>query len=123
MVDSAANRDDDEAAFVERLLSAVPRLTGAYKSHVADNDGLLPHVFMGDVTRYAIAESKNPNSSTLAPLLAFLEDELNAGGANTRELIAVSFVENLLGETAALRALRPLMGLSLRNEVKRVSGL
>jgi hypothetical protein len=40
--------------FVEDLLIAVPELQAVYKVHMDDNGTLLPHVFMGDDTRFAL---------------------------------------------------------------------
>lgn len=110
-------------AFIKDLLRSVPDLTIAYEEHATDNDALLPHVFLGDVTRWAIAATKNRNSlSSLTQLLDHMETGLTSGSEAVKELIAVSFLENLCGEKAALRSLKPLMGPSLKKEVENVCG-
>lgn len=47
--------------FIEHLLRIIPELKQAYDEHLVDNDVLLPHVFMGDVTRFIIAEANSAN--------------------------------------------------------------
>ncbi len=108
-------------SFIEELLRRVPDLRPIYDEHLRDNDTLLPHVFMGDVARFAIAEADNPRSRpAVAAVLEYLEDGLRTGADEVNELIVVSFVENLIGETTALKALTPLMGQHLKTEVERI---
>lgn len=110
-------------SFVEELLQLVPELKPAYTEHIADNDALLPHVFFGDVTRFAIAEAnKCQGPSALIRLLDQMESGLRTGSEEVGELIAVSFVENLCGEEDALKRLRPLMGSRLNQQVKAICG-
>ena len=47
-------------SFVEELLRVVPELQPAYDAHLNDNTTLLPHVFMGDLTRFVIADAPTP---------------------------------------------------------------
>ena len=109
------------ASFIEELLRRVPQLKAIYDEHLRDNETLLPHVFMGDVTRFAIAEAENPQSRTsVNTLLDHLEDGLKTGSDEVKELIVVSFVENLIGETSALKVLKLAMGSSLKTEVERI---
>jgi hypothetical protein len=110
--------------FVSRLVTAVPKLAPVYQQHFADNDELLPHVFMGDVTRFAIANAEHEDSAgSLSALLALLESELNSSDSEVAELIGVSFVENLCGEDDAIQLLLPRMGEALRQEMRRICGI
>lgn len=109
--------------FIEELLDAVPELRALYEEHMADNDSLLPHVFMGDIARFAIANAADPrHRPTLARLLGRLEDGLRAEEEGVRELIRASFVENLLGEHTTVKRLKPLMGFNLYRAVDAVCG-
>jgi len=109
--------------FVWRLLHALPELKSTYDQHLADNDSLLPHVFMGDVTRFVIAKANNSGShETLKRLFYFFEKELNSGDMEAKELILASFIENLIGEAMTVQKLAPLMGLDLRRKVKAIVG-
>lgn len=102
---------------IERLLAAVPDLRPVYDEHISDNDDLLPHVFFGDVTRFAIENAATPN---VANLLAVLDEGLCDADAEVREVVLASFVENLAGETAALKLLKSKMGLNLRRALHQL---
>lgn len=109
--------------FVEEVLASVPELKEIYNEHITDHDVLLPHVFFGDVTRFAIAEAeKEETSSALVRLLSVLELGLVKENEQIAELIAVSFVENLCGEDAAMRSLKRLMGPKLTKELETICG-
>lgn len=115
---------DDSASFVVRLLRAVPELESRYEQHMTDNDSLLPHVFMGEVSRFAVSEAGRPASNeALKRLLEFLEREIGSGSLEIEQLIVVSFVENLIGEDVALSKLSPLMGENTRREVRAICGM
>jgi len=92
--------------FVERLVASFDALKPLYDEHKADNLGeVLPHVLMGDVTRFAIRkceETRAENASRRSDaellvknLLAFLEDAYSREGGEVGELISVSFLELL----------------------------
>jgi hypothetical protein len=111
----------DTETFVLGLVQRVSGLKPLYDEHIRDNDGLLPHVFMGEITRFAIAESGNSESrDAIATLLQSLENGLRTGSDEVTELIVVSFVENLMGEEIALKSLKPLMGPLLKGEVEHI---
>src|SRR4029450_7219642 len=43
--------------FLHDLLESLPEVGSVYDEHVRDHATCLPHVFFGDVTRFAIAEA------------------------------------------------------------------
>lgn len=104
--------------FMMRLLADVPELRSTYEEHLSQNGELLPHVFMADVTRFALAATgKSKEEAALKRLLQCLEDGLNSGQKEVHELILASFVENLAGEDSrAVSRLKALMGPRLRWE-------
>lgn len=113
----------DTADFVFGLLERVPELRATYDEHLGDNDELLPHVFFGDVTRFAVAASADPiGCEAIKRLLVFVSNGLTDGSENVQELVVVSFVENLIGEHEALARLKPLMPEPLRQEVIKICG-
>ena len=110
-------------SFIGRLLRIVPELKDAYDEHVADNDILLPHVFMGDVTRFVLAEiSCIKGDVVVKRILDCLENEMLAGSAESMGLIRASFVENLVGASKAMPKLKLIMGPALRAEVEAICG-
>ena len=90
-------------------------------------DKLLRRAFSGIAAAGAILAAAAVPTSTLAEqperradlirLLVLLNDSLEHGADDVQELISVSFVENLIGEDAALETLRPLMKPALKKEV------
>jgi len=55
-------------------------------------------------------------------LLDCLESGLTTGSEEVKELIVVSFVENLIGESKAVQSLKPLMGSNLQKQVEAICG-
>ncbi len=91
---------------IERLVAKYPRLKSIFDEHVSDNFGeVLPHLFFGDLTRYVISRLLDVESGVgpkhadaeqeLRALLNDLEDAYATGDEEIRELISVSFLENL----------------------------
>ena len=109
--------------FVSRLTSISPELTEVHRQHITDQGELLPHVLMGAITRLVIANVGCKQAEWLSILLQQLEAGLLSGNGDVAELIAVSFVENLSGENAAIQTLLPEMGEALRREVKSICGV
>jgi hypothetical protein len=112
-----------QGEFIEELLNVEPALREVFDQHIRDNGEVLPHVFMGDVTRFVISAAARRNSAdpTLPKLIHFLETRFAVAGEDIKNLISVSFVENLVGEDEALGVLVPMMGPYLREEVERSS--
>jgi hypothetical protein len=115
---------DRNILFIQELLRVIPSLVAIYREHVTDNGELLPHLFFGDVARYVIDETRDPDAiGPLRQLLGQIEIELERHNLETEELIGVSFVENLCGEVAALNVLIPMMGPELRRETSTICGI
>jgi hypothetical protein len=86
--------------FVNWLVERHPGLAPVLEEHLAVFDELLPHVFFGDVTRYASAlAQESTDTAGLDRLLADLDNAL-VGGPDDEvwDLIGASFVENTLGD-------------------------
>ncbi|MBK9519659.1 MAG: hypothetical protein IPO09_20490 [Anaeromyxobacter sp.] len=97
--------------FVEAVVQVLPGARRLLEDHVADNGSLLPHVFMGDVTRLAVTKVKETeHRHEVGVLLSVLERSLEEGDLEVKELVQQSFVENLQGEPAAARAMSSMMG-------------
>ena len=111
------------SSFIPLLTSFVPELQPIYAEHLHNNDDLLPHVFLGDVARFAIAAALDVRQQeVLMRLLKCMETGLESGPAHARELILASFVENLLGEDDAVRRIKLLMGPNLRKATAVILG-
>lgn len=111
-----------ESAFVDELLQRVPELTLVLDEHLSSYDKLLPHVFLGDVTRYVVEQVRTnqqviPDSVRRA--IEFLEEAMASEDESVLNLISVSFLENLIGEEAATAQLRSVFGPRLGSEFAR----
>lgn len=117
--------DQDVLDFVDKLVNGSPELAAVHREHLADQDGeLLPHVLLGSISRLVVAcalRDECPGWLTL--LVRQLEAGLSSGSEEVAELVGVSFVENLCGETEALAMLLPRMGQAMRQEVKAICGV
>jgi hypothetical protein len=77
--------------FCRKLAELNPEVRDILAEHVEDNDELLPHVFLADVTRYVLADGK-----ARPEIVRFLEKSFANNGPEVEDLIAVSFVEYLV---------------------------
>jgi hypothetical protein len=90
------------------MILAAPELEFVRRQHVVDHHEILPHVLLGDVTRWIVAHHPQ------ARLLAVLEHHLSTGGEEVRNVIAVSFLENLEKGEPADERVRRALGPQLR---------
>ena len=110
--------------FTNRLIAQLPELEHVRREHLDDYDELLPHVFLGDVTRFVVLNLPRKDAAGwIDRFLNQIEIGLLSGNDEVGELIAVSFVENLCGENAAIQALLPGMGKLLRAEMGAICGV
>ena len=114
--------------FMAHLLREVPALSEKYREHEAAYDQMLSHVLMGDLARLALelsGQSELPQESDAPPLTQLL-DALDRGMRSTspsvKELIAVSFLENLTVDEANYPNLARRLGPALAHEMTRLHG-
>jgi hypothetical protein len=109
------------------LLARVPELQPLYNEHIEDNGELLPHVFMGDVTRFVVSlHAKSlgkrfdsiESRRTLMKILDFFEENMR-GADDVQELISVSFLENLDQSAENYASLKSYFGGSLLDELSK----
>ncbi len=118
VVEKVSNVND----FVRLLLKSVPELRPIYIEHLEDYDEILEHVFMGEVTRFATKEFiNNPNSESLHRLLSFLDKAYTTVDKNLKELISVSFLENLSGDEKCYEGIFNILSDSLKLEFLKYS--
>jgi hypothetical protein len=75
------------AGFVDWLVSRHSDLAPILDEHLRDNGELLPHVFFGDVTRYASELARRGDTGRLDPLLTDLDQALTGAADETDTLI------------------------------------
>lgn len=110
----------EQFALVGALVHRFRVLLPSLQQHLDDYEMLLPHVFMGDVTRRVLGEFRARGASTeVREILAFLEHHQHQGSAAEQELVAVSFVENLPRSwEKGGGAIRQLLGPSLLAQLR-----
>jgi hypothetical protein len=109
--------------FMFRLTSMSYELAEVYQQHIADQDELLPHVLMGEITRLVISKVRREQTEWLPKFLQQLELGLSSDNNDIKELIGVSFVENLCGEDEVIQTLLPTMEAALRREIQLICGV
>jgi len=113
--------NETQIQLVKALAARSLELAGLLAEHQADHRGeILTHVFMGDVTRWLIRiASDSRRRSEVREMLEFLDAKFERGDEGVRELISVSFLENLpeVGEPGSDIVKR--LGPHLANEMQR----
>lgn len=111
--------------FFEQLLSSVPSFLPVYKEHIEDNDELLHHVLMGDLTRFFIQlyragykEGDSDKRNAFRKVMEVLDRGLLSPDEKLQELIAVSFLENLWQSEQDFEQIRNLLTPALMNELR-----
>ena len=117
----------NEKVFFEMMLNKVPELCPFYEEHLADNDELLPHVFMRDVTRFIVdlqnqmLQSKSEKvEKVVSKLFTLFEDAMNYGNSEVQNLVAVSFLENLESDNPSYSVLKSKFGQKLLEDLSTI---
>jgi hypothetical protein len=106
-------------ALITRLLTEVPALKPLYDEHFALNEELLPYVFLPDLTRFvmdALVSGDGSQRCDAARVIDVLDEAMASSNEAVVNLVAVGFVESLLGEEA-LDRVRPALGPRLAAEL------
>ncbi len=119
----------ESMAFVKQVAGLSPTLKVLLESHVKDNFGeVLPHVFLGDVTRHVIALVGAPASEVslavrreVKTILDTMEHGYATGSPEVRELIAASFLENLPAKEEPGSEIRGMVGPSLGSQLMNMT--
>ena len=108
-----------DVAFVGALVDRVPALLNVLQVHLDDNNDLLPHLFLADVTRWLLREYTADESSTsVRDALEFMEHAYSRTRDHPSELISVSFLENLPLPGAEGSKIREVLGPSLAAQLR-----
>lgn len=108
--------------FVKQLLAAAPEISDIHQQHMKDNDEILPHVLLGEVTRFVINAHRNSNVELRTRILDFLECAVSSPDDKLQELVVVSFLENLHQAGEDYEGLKKLLGPNLRKNLFLVGG-
>ena len=106
---------------IRELLAALPTLEQSYAHHCVQNPGLMPHIFIWDVARYILTAYPAQDSDNIRRVLQSIEIMLEQTMDSTDKLLAIAFVETLLGEDEdRIRRIKPFMGDRVREELAAI---
>lgn len=88
----------------EALRAAVPEFGPSIDEHIADYSEVLQHVLFGELTRFVLAAYERGDRELTRKCLRFLDFALREGDSRVENLVAVSFVENVLPWSASTSA-------------------
>jgi hypothetical protein len=113
-----------DVALVERVARNIPPFKNIFEDHVKFYEELLPHILFGEITPVAIdfESGSNQEKEYLRTFLDILEEELLFDDQESRDVIALSFLENLQGR-GHLKKMKKLMGPRLRTLAAQTCGL
>ena len=114
------------ADLFSRIVAGAPAFAAVLAEHLADNEELLPHVLMADCGRFVASHFVGsteivggvPSEDDVRSVLSVLNTAMTWGDVETRNVIAVSFLEHLWMEPH-YAAMSPLLGSALQAEIKR----
>jgi hypothetical protein len=110
-----------EVAFIGALCHRFPMFMPILQQHLDDFDGLLPHVLMGDVTRWVVHRfSADAADRTLREVLEFIESDFEGAPGEDRELVTASFLENLPQSGQDGAGVRALLGPALQEQLRQM---
>ena len=102
---------------VEGFVEAIPELRASFDEHIRDNDGLLPHVFFGEVAAFAFDIAKARDEGMARRLSVALERMAASSDDATVNVIHVTFIEYFVWgdehEQAAFEWLSTFFGASM----------
>lgn len=111
--------------FVHDLLEIAPELSTLHADHLDAYETLLPHVWMGDFSQYLIelneridAQAGSNEKTTLNELIEFLELQLKTGSEEVKNVIGVSFLENIAHYAVVTPSFRTRLGKTLDSELE-----
>jgi hypothetical protein len=113
MTRGIAARPMSNRELADQLCESSPGLRESRRLHVERYGTLVPHFFMAEV----LARVGCCHGAELASILAALEQGLATGDRETRNVVALSFMDDLEQETF-FNALRPLLGPHLLAQVQ-----
>ena len=115
------------SAYIQELAMKIGSIKDIYDQHLKEYDELLPHVFLGDLTRYIVHRVRSILSgehgiegrSEIEIIMQHFEKGMTSGTVEIQELIAVSFLENL--NQSDKKLLKKKLGPNLLKELNSIN--
>jgi len=107
------------ADLLDELAVALPESTGLVKAHLADNDGLRPHLLMADLLRMAMYTHSAGDVAVTDRSLSFVDRCLREGDDYIVNVVTIAFVEHFGGYHGDYDAFFSRWPRALRQELGR----
>ena len=108
----------EEEFVVDQTAAVDPELAALLATHRDEYEGLVvPYLFMNDVMHWAAAANRAGEGALVTRLLSRLEELFVEGNKETRDYIAVAFLEGMDD------SMRDYLGPRLAEEYRQVNGL
>jgi hypothetical protein len=108
-----------ELSWIQSLISEFPGIEPVYEDHVRDFDELLPHLLFGDVVRWVERLYEAGDHSTIKAFVARMESDYPTLDPACRNLVDVSFAEDLPYPGTRGAEIALWLGPNLRREYER----
>ena len=105
--------------FLDALARDVPECQSVVVEHLEDNDGVLLHLLVADLRRFAIKSFDAGQSDVTDRLLALVDVALREGTDDVQNAMAVSFVEDTGWWDRSMQPFIEAWPAGLRAEVDR----
>jgi hypothetical protein len=104
---------------IPQLVSGIPGFETVYKEHVADYNEVLLHVLFGDLVRFLTSSfGLQDGDLRLRTTMDVMENLAAHGDERVKELVVVSFLENLDVDDPAFEAIRDMFGPALNADYR-----
>ncbi|MGR4862241.1 DUF7674 family protein [Caulobacter sp. LARHSG274] len=109
---------------VNNIVKNIPRFRNIFEEHINFYGELLPHIFFAELTSVIIdlVDGEISGTEDVEMLMDNLEKELSFDDEESRNVIALSFIENLQGQ-GYLKGMKKLMGPRLRALAMETCGI
>jgi hypothetical protein len=109
-------------AAMEDFVRAVPEVEPEWREHLEANGEVLPHVFFGDVSRFAVKVAEGSDVELATRFSAAIEKLAASENPEVVNVIHVSFAENLAwGDQQEQRALAELKNVFGPMTLRRIA--
>lgn len=118
---------NNQINLIQKVTSKFPFLECVLQEHIRAYDEIIPHVFFGELTRFIVNMAKTSkltgNFNNLDNILKYLEEVYKSKEQDLRNLIEVSFIENLDINDQSYKIIFEHTGGLIKNAMKKNFGI
>lgn len=103
--------------FIDSLKNINQDIKNIYNDHISDYDEILEHLLLADITRYLISNIDKSNNQTCIDLIGFINTAYSKGDDGLKELVSLSFLENLPQSDKSYSLIKEMLSNELKKEL------